>query len=40
MPATGRAMVFLSDFGYRNEWAEGLGSVSPGDPIWLTAARD
>jgi S-adenosylmethionine hydrolase len=20
--------------------AEGLGSVSPGDPIWLTAARD
>jgi hypothetical protein len=102
MAATGRTIVFLSDFGYRNEWvgichavmnriapespivdlshgippldvrggavllvdslphlaavvdprgwlsvvrgnpanaAEGLGSVAPGDPVWLTAVR-
>ena len=37
MPATGRAIVFLSDFGYRNEWVgichAVMNRIAPGSPI-------
>src|SRR3954451_213212 len=37
MPETGRTIVFLSDFGYRNEWVgichAVMNRVSPGSPI-------
>jgi S-adenosyl-L-methionine hydrolase (adenosine-forming) len=37
MPATGRAIVFLSDFGYRNEWVgichAVMNRIAPASPI-------
>ena len=37
MPATGRTIVFLSDFGYRNEWVgichAVMNRIAPGSPI-------
>ena len=37
MPATGRTIVFLSDFGYRNEWVgichAVINRIAPGSPI-------
>jgi S-adenosyl-L-methionine hydrolase (adenosine-forming) len=37
MPATGRPIVFLSDFGYRNEWVgichAVMNRIAPGSPI-------
>jgi S-adenosylmethionine hydrolase len=37
MPATGRAIVFLSDFGYRNEWVgichAVMSRIAPASPI-------
>src|SRR5437660_6517184 len=37
MPATGRTIVFLSDFGYRNEWVgichAVINRIAPASPI-------
>src|SRR5207237_5566318 len=37
MPATGRTIVFLSDFGYRNEWVgichAVMNRIAPASPI-------